>query len=128
MSPLDYKSFLALIENGGETTEQAGEIETKDLPTQLEDVTGKAITKSQEILNFPLDPHDEHFGLVLRAQTAVINSALNTQAKVDENRLRARRIDVLPRLLEMIKEEKQKMIEQGLIVDFAANEEPPENP
>jgi hypothetical protein len=35
---------------------------------------------------------------------------------------------VLPRLLEMIKEEKQKMIEQGLIVDFAANEEPAEDP
>jgi hypothetical protein len=126
MSTLDYKGFLALCENGEEAKDEAKEAtgagETKDLPARLEDVTGKAMAKSQEILDFPLNPGDDHFGLVLRAQTAIVNSALNTQVKVDENRLRARRPDVLPRLLEMIKEEKARIIEQGLRVDFDPEE------
>jgi hypothetical protein len=41
---------------------------------------------------------------VMRAKTAVIATALSTQAKVDENRLRKAREDRLPELLKMVEE------------------------
>jgi hypothetical protein len=46
---------------------------------------------------------------VLRAQTSVITSVLNTQAKVDENRLRRQTADRLPALLELINETAKRL-------------------
>jgi len=77
-----------------------------DLAVKLERVSEKALNKADEILDLPL-PSADHasFGAVLRAQNAAINSALTTQVKVDENRLRAATVDRLPELLEILREE-----------------------
>jgi hypothetical protein len=77
-----------------------------DLAAQLESVTGKAIRKTDEILDMPI-PDAEHasFGVVLRAQTSAANTVLGTQVKVDENRLRAATVNRLPELLERLQEE-----------------------
>jgi hypothetical protein len=77
-----------------------------DLAAKLERVSAKAIDKADQILDLPL-PSADHasFAAVLRAQNAVINSALTTQARVDENRLRAHVTDRLPELLKILAEE-----------------------
>ncbi len=43
----------------------------------------------------------------LRAKLRVLDRVLLTQTRVDENRLKARKLDVLPRLLEAIAEAKR---------------------
>jgi hypothetical protein len=80
--------------------------EKSGLASKLERVTEKAIEKTDEILDLPL-PSSDHptFGAVLRAQNAAANTVLNTQTKVDENRLRATAVNKLPELLEILKEE-----------------------
>ena len=77
-----------------------------DLAVKLERVSAKALNKADEILDLPL-PSADHasFAAVLRAQNAAINSALTTQARVDENRLRAHVADRLPELLKILAEE-----------------------
>ena len=77
-----------------------------DLAAKLERVSAKAIDKADQILDLPL-PSADHasFGAVLRAQNAAINSALTTQVRVDENRLRGATIDRLPELLKILAEE-----------------------
>jgi hypothetical protein len=82
------------------------------LATKLERVTEKAIDKTDQILDLPLpDPDTASFGAVLRAQTASATTVLNTQVRVDENRLRKQRIDRLPEILQIIKEEEEKLKE-----------------
>jgi hypothetical protein len=129
MGAPDLESFLTRLERRTAVTEMAGERGARseqrmiegsakppdNLALRLETVTGRAIAKSEEILNFPLDPDSDHFPVVLRAQTAIVNSVLNTQTKVDENRLRARKPDVLPQLIKLIAEERARIKEQGLI-------------
>ena len=77
-----------------------------DLAVKLERVSAKALSKADEILDLPL-PSADHasFGVVLRAQCSAANTVLNTQTKVDENRLRAGVVDRLPELLEILREE-----------------------
>jgi hypothetical protein len=77
-----------------------------ELAAKLERVSEKALNKADEILDLPL-PSADHasFAAVLRAQNAAANTILNTQTKVDENRLRAGVADKLPELLEILREE-----------------------
>ena len=59
----------------------------------------------RDILTLPLDVED---GPLLRAKNAAATTILNTQTKVDENRLRAGVVDKLPELLEILREEEIK--------------------
>ena len=106
----------AVPEPGGELQQGGGTLDMpakdnggNDLAAKLERVSAKALNKADEILDLPL-PSADHasFGAVLRAQNAVINSALSTQVKVDENRLRAGVVNKLPELLEILREEEIK--------------------
>ena len=92
------------------TTEQtaSAHVSNAELPlaAKLEAVTSRAIDKIDQILALPLDRDDACFGNVLRAQTAAANTALSTQAKVDEQQLRAAKCgeDTLKCLIERINE------------------------
>lgn len=57
---------------------------------RLTDLVTLALEKQTEILKMQLNPSDENFGVVLRAQVSVCEKILTTQTKVDENVLRAR--------------------------------------
>jgi hypothetical protein len=52
---------------------------------------------------------------VLRAKNSVITTALSTQAKVDETRLRRATIDRMPQILKMIAEVQKKLPPPGPI-------------
>ena len=92
------------------TTEQTASAHVSNaglpLAAKLEAVTSRAIDKIDQILALPLDRDDACFGNVLRAQTAAANTALSTQAKVDEQQLRTAKCGehTLERLIDLIHE------------------------
>ena len=81
-----------------------------DLPDRLERTVEEAITQADHILALPLDRDHPQYAAELRAKTAVINTALSVQARVDDMRLRRQVGDgsALKQLLEEIKEAKAK--------------------
>jgi len=76
-----------------------------DMAAELEAVAQLGLKNLHDILTLPLDVED---GPLLRAKNAAANTILNTQTKVDENRLRAGAVDRLPELLEILREEEIK--------------------
>jgi hypothetical protein len=76
-----------------------------DMAAELEAVAHLGLKNLRDILALPLDVED---GPLLRAKNAAANTILNTQTKVDENRLRAGVADKLPELLEILREEEIK--------------------
>ena len=71
-------------------------------------MTHKALENAEDILELAVDP-DEELGDVLRAKTSVITTVLNTQAKVDETRLRRQSLDRLPALLKLVNETAKRL-------------------
>jgi hypothetical protein len=76
-----------------------------DMAAELEAVAQLGLKNLRDILTLPLDVED---GPLLRAKNAAANTILNTQTRVDENRLRAGAVDKLPELLEILREEEIK--------------------
>src|SRR6516165_7732622 len=76
-----------------------------DMAAELEAVAQLGLKNLRDILALPLDVED---GPLLRAKNAAANTILNTQTRVDENRLRAGVVDKLPELLEILREEEIK--------------------
>lgn len=76
-----------------------------DNSVMLTRLTGKALRKIESILDIELDPDDEEFGTLLRAQLAGSQAILNSQIKVDEQQFRRQQEDRLPQLLKIILEE-----------------------
>jgi hypothetical protein len=80
------------------------------LAGKLERVAATALDKLDQVLSIPLlDPSDPAFGNVSRAQTAAANTAINAQLRVGEAAMRARRDDVMPRLLDILEREERKL-------------------
>ena len=74
-----------------------------NLANKLEAATSLALDEVLAIIRMQLDPEDHAFQAVLRAKSAIINTVLNTQVRVDEARLQAnRRTDLLPEILARI--------------------------
>jgi len=76
-----------------------------DMAAELESVAQLGLKNLRDILTLPLDLED---GSLLRAKNAAANTALNTQIRADENRLRSAAVDRLPELLEILREEQIK--------------------
>ena len=74
-----------------------------DLAALLESASRLGLEKAIAILTMQLDPESRHFQTLLRAQTALVSTALTAQVKVDEVRLQSNRHEEqLPKLLEKI--------------------------
>ena len=90
-----------------------------DASNDLEDLTRLSLAKARALLEVRLDVADlegdgKRFDRALQVaklQLGVVDRILATQTRVDETRLRKRQVDVLPRLLAMIEEEKRAMAE-----------------
>ena len=90
-----------------------------DASNDLEDLTRLSLAKARALLAVRLavgdlepeaDPRRFDRALqVAKLQLGVVDRILATQTRVDETRLRKRQVDVLPRLLAMIAEEKRKL-------------------
>jgi hypothetical protein len=118
VSPINYNGFIAKLTGEQSSTpampSPQGQFAPNNLPDhsdemsydknvlaeKLERVTEKAIDKTEEILRLELpDPDHTSFGAVLRAQNAAANTVLNTQVKVDENRLRKQQFEITPAMV-----------------------------
>ena len=106
--------------------EPAAEIPTVKrgtLAPELEAVARQGLKKLGQILALPTDRSD---GNLLRAQTSAA-TALNTQLRVDETKLRQQQSqDTLERLLQIIAREEQKL-EQSPSSDSAYSPKPSQN-
>jgi hypothetical protein len=90
-----------------------------DASNDLEDLTRLSLAKARALLEVRLDVADleprgdgERFDRALQVaklQLGVVDRVLTTQTRVDETRLRRRQVDLLPRLLQIIAEEKRLM-------------------
>lgn len=80
-----------------------------ELSAQLENLTGKALERASDILDIPLDPEDmDTYAHNLRGLNTALKTVLQTQVRVDEHRLKARKLDALPDILAAIAEEEAK--------------------
>jgi hypothetical protein len=124
--PIKAEDFIARINSGAPdekpaTTEatpganaatpSADENDTTSstLGAKLTATTNRSLDKANEILEIPLDPNRAHYPSELRAHTALINTTLTTQIRVDENQMRPPRFDRLPELLKLIAEEEKRL-------------------
>ena len=73
-----------------------------DLAGKLEAATSLALDEVLGIMRMQLDPEDRTFQTILRAKSAIINTVLTNQVRVDEAKLRQRSDDALPALLARI--------------------------
>jgi hypothetical protein len=111
MAAPDFDRFLSPPkETAPEASPTPGDVAPDDpnkLAVMLDAVSMRALVKLDEILALPIDTSD---GNLTRAQSAAINSALSTQAKVDELKLRTRHsVDLMPKIIQMLKEEQEKL-------------------
>ena len=83
-------------------------------------MTHRALEVSEEILAEPVDWKDPEHSSLVRAKTSVITTALSTQSKVDETRLRRQMVDRLPALLKLV-EETAKRLPPPLVIDAEAH-------
>lgn len=83
-----------------------------DGATELEELTPIALKKLREILNEPTDFDQVR---MVQAQLSAATTVVNLQVKVDEGRLRRRKVDILPKLLEMIQAEEGRMSSRQLL-------------
>jgi hypothetical protein len=105
-----HEKFMAMLE----ALEAGAPLEPKpvppkrldgDLGAELDGLTGLAIQRIRQVLEVEPDLADEK---LTKLQATAAQGVLNTQVKVDETRLRARKINTLPRLIELIREERER--------------------
>ena len=83
---------------------------TFDAAGALETVTDKAFKKLNEILDLPLTTaEDKEFATLLRVQMTAVQTVLNTNVRVDEQRMKRRQSDNLGALLEVLSKHEKKM-------------------
>jgi hypothetical protein len=87
-----------------------------DASTELERLTHRALQEAHTILDIPNNAaEDDVNGTVLRSKNAVITTALTTQAKVDENRLRRATVDRMPEILRLVEQVSKRLPPPGPI-------------
>jgi hypothetical protein len=84
------------------------------LADKLNYAAARGLDKITELLAVPLPNADApEFGNVSRVQVTAANAAIGARLRVDENSLRARATDALPRLLEVLNREEQRLAALG---------------
>jgi hypothetical protein len=82
-----------------------------DGATELEEATPIALRRLVQILDTDFDPDDLN---KMRAQISAATTILNLQVKVDEGRLKRRKVDILPKLLEMMAAEEGRLAQRTI--------------
>jgi hypothetical protein len=113
-----FKAFQAGFEGAQKTDEGAAgppapleKPADATLPDKLERLVHRSIDRANELYDLPLDPGQPGFQAVVRANTALVSTALTTQARVDETNLKRDKgnADVLNELIERIREARARV-------------------
>jgi hypothetical protein len=119
-----HDKFMAMLEalDAGEPLEPkpapAG-VPSEPMDEQLEDLTGLAITRIRQVLEVEPDFRDEK---QTRLQATAAQGVLNIQAKVDEGRLKRAKLNTLPKLIELIAEERARRAAEDRAREMAETE------
>lgn len=89
--------------------------EVLDASDGLDNLTVKALRKAEEILDMELNPADEMFAAVLKAQVSQVQTILTTQARVDEGRFKKKQVDKIGELIELIRGEEARVVSGRLL-------------
>lgn len=83
-----------------------------ELASKLERLTHRALDRADDLLEMDIsDEEHDKFGEKVRGLNSAIKTIVQTQVRVDEHRLRARKEEILPQLLEAIAaEEKRRLL------------------
>lgn len=80
-----------------------------ELATKLERLTHRALDRAEDLLEMDIsDEEHDKFGEKVRGLNSAIKTVVQTQVRVDEHRLRSRKEEILPQLLEAIAAEEAK--------------------
>ena len=82
----------------------------EDGAAELSELLTLSLSKAKEILELPLTTDDDDFASILRAQVSSIQTVFNAQLRADEGRLRARALDMMPKILERMAQEEKKLL------------------
>lgn len=86
-----------------------GSITPSDLAGKLELVVGNALDEALAILRLRPETDDRAYRAILRAKTTILGSALNTQVRVDGERMTQQRHDAaMAKVAELIEEYRQR--------------------
>ena len=72
--------------------------------------------RTYELLNLPLDPGEMEPKDIARVGGVILGAArmtLGTQVRVDEQRLKAKSLDLLPKILQRVEEERKRLLIEG---------------
>lgn len=111
VTPLDVSALPAPVERSRRAPLAARMegLERGDLAGKLEYLSGRALDRADDLLDMDIsDDSADKFGEKVRGLNSAIKTVLQTQVRVDEHRLKARSLDVLPELLAAIKDEEAK--------------------
>jgi hypothetical protein len=108
--PTNHEKFMAMLE----ALEAGAPLEPKpvspkkldgDLGAELDGLTGLAIQRIRQVLEAEPDLADEK---LTKLQATAAQGVLNTQVKVDDSRLKRQKLNTFPRLIELIREERER--------------------
>lgn len=80
-----------------------------DGSARLDVLTDKALDNIEQILDLPVCGSEGDDIKILNLKATVAGQVLSTQARVDDTRLRRRQVDLLPKILEVLKREQAKL-------------------
>jgi hypothetical protein len=117
----DYADFMRRLKAPDEPEKApapAG-VPSGPMDEQLEDLTGLAITRIRQVLEVEPDLADEK---LTKLQATAAQGVLNIQAKVDEGRLKRAKLNTLPKLIELIAEERARRAAEERAREIAETE------
>jgi hypothetical protein len=111
---IDDPADLSELAPGTWGQETDNQTEHGSITSEWEGITRLAVARIRELLGIPLDPTHPNYGASLRGINSAVASVLTLISKLNAEMLRPPKQDRLPELLEILKEERQKLWEKRL--------------
>jgi hypothetical protein len=94
--------------------ENADELNKPEMRAAWTTIARLALARIRELLEIPIDPNDPNYGFTLRGINSAISSGLTFIARINAEILRPKREDVMPKIIAMMEEERQRLEEDLL--------------
>jgi hypothetical protein len=116
-APVFVDDFADLPPGAWGRPDDADEFNKPEMRAAWTAIARRALARIRELLEIPIDPNDSNYGNTLRGINSAISSGLTFIAKINAEILRPKREDVMPKIIAMMEEERQKL-EEGLLQEL----------
>jgi hypothetical protein len=113
-APVFVDDFSDLPPGAWGRPESEDELNKPEMRAAWTAIARRALDRIRELLEIPIDPNDPNYGPTLRGINSAISSGLTFIAKINAEILRPKREDMMPKIIAMVEEERQKQ-EEGLL-------------